>query len=204
MKRRFAIKVCGMKDAAVARRAEELGADYLGFIFAEGSPRLVSPEGAHTIAAALSGMARKVGVFTSAPVHEIISVAEKVPLDVVQLHSRAYGADAVRALRSSGFEVWQLESFGADAMLLDGAAADGRSGGTGLRADWKRAAELSAAGVRVVLAGGISADNILAAAQTGCAVLDVNSSLETAPGVKSIAMLERLFDVVNVERRQEI
>lgn len=189
-----------MNDAAVARRAEELGADYLGFIFAEGSPRLVSPEDAHTIAAALSGMARKVGVFTSAPVYEIISIAEKVPLDVVQLHSRAYGADAVRALRSSGFEVWQLESREADAMLLDGVSA-GMSGGTGKCADWQRAAELSAAGVRVVLAGGISADNILAAAQTGCAVLDVNSSLETAPGVKSIALLERLFDVVNVERR---
>ena len=192
MKRSPAIKVCGMNDAAVAQRAEELGADYLGFIFAEGSPRRVSPEDAHMIVAALSGRARKVGVFTSAPVHEIIAVAEKVPLDVVQLHSRAYGVDAVRALRSSGFEVWQLESREADAMLLDGVSA-GMSGGTGKRADWQRAAELAASGIRIVLAGGISADNVLDAAATGCTVLDVNSSLETAPGVKSIAKLETFF-----------
>ena len=49
------------------------------------------------------------------------------------------------------------------------------------------------AGVRVVLAGGLSVGNIGAAAATGCAVLDVNSSLEESPGVKSIALLEELF-----------
>ena len=191
------IKICGMNDAGIAQRAEALGADYIGFIFAARSPRRVTPDAAAAIAATLSGKAKKVGVFTDASLAEMLDVARRVPLDVVQLHSRDYGADEISALRAAGLEVWQLESGGADATLLDGAAADGRSGGTGLHADWKRAAELAASGVRVVLAGGISADNILSAAETGCAILDVNSSLEVRPGVKSPALLDRLFGVVN-------
>ena len=86
-----------------------------------------------------------------------------------------------------------LNAADADAMLLDGSAADGRSGGTGRLADWSRAAELAASGVRVVLAGGISAENVRAAAETGCAILDVNSSIETAPGEKSAERLEAFF-----------
>lgn len=187
------IKICGINDAGIAQRAEALGADYIGFIFAARSPRRVTPDAAAAIAATLSGRAKKVGVFTDTSLAEMLDVARRVPLDVVQLHSRDYGADEICALRAAGLEVWQLESDGADATLLDGAAADGRSGGTGLPADWKRAAELAASRVRVVLAGGISADNILAAAETGCAILDVNSSLEVRPGVKSLALLDRLF-----------
>lgn len=184
------IKVCGINDAAFAQRAEALGVDYLGFIFAEGSPRRVSPAQAAAIAASLTGRARRVGVFTKTPIGEILEIARRVPLDVAQLHSANYGADDVAQLKAGGLEVWRLdEPCGADAVLLDGAAG-GRCGGTGRRADWRRAAELSASGVRVVLAGGISERNAADAAGTGCAILDVNSSLETAPGVKLVAHLE--------------
>ena len=187
------IKICGIRDSAVARRAEELGADYLGFIFAARSPRRISPETAAAIAATLSGRAKRVGVFTDATVDEMLAIAARVPLDVAQLHSARYGAEDVASLRAAGLEVWRLnEPCGADAVLLDGAAG-GRCGGTGARADWSRAAELSAAGVRVVLAGGISAENAAAAAETGCAILDVNSSLETRPGMKSLESLERFM-----------
>ena len=196
MKHTPKIKVCGINDAAFAQRAEALGADYLGFIFAEGSPRRVSLEQVVTIAVGLSGRAKRVGVFATTPADEILEIARSVPLDVVQLHSVRYGADDVGRLKANGLEVWRLHvSCGADAVLLDGAAG-GRCGGTGQLADWRRAAELAAAGVRVVLAGGISAANALAAAKTGCAVLDVNSSLEIAPGVKSIARLEAFMSAV--------
>ena len=189
------IKICGIKDAVLAQRAEALGAAYLGFIFAARSPRYVTPEAAAAIVATLSGRARRVGVFTTAPVDEILSAARRIPLDVVQLHSLDYGADEVRRLKAAGLEVWMLEQTLGDAVLIDGAAGDQR-GGTGRRADWQRAAELAAAGRRVVLAGGLSAANIQAAAETGCAILDVNSSLETAPGVKSMTRLEALFQAV--------
>ena len=208
------IKVCGVTDAQVARRAAELGVDYLGFIFAEGSPRRITPEKAAGIAAVLLGKVKKVGVFTAASAHEILEIARCVPLDVVQLHSLDYGADEIQRLKTAGLEVWRLYGalsdldYGADGSRLDGkdpvrsdgnrGPADGieRMGGTGQLADWRRAAELAAAGVRVALAGGISAENAAAAAKTGCAVLDVNSSLETAPGVKSIERLEAFMSAV--------
>ena len=203
------IKICGVRDGVFARRAEELGVDYLGFIFAEKSPRYVTPDAAAAIAATLTGRAKRVGVFTTSTIEEILQISRKIPLDVVQLHSREYGADEISRLKAAGLEVWQLgakdgaanvadfvnprERDGVpDAVLLDGWAGT-LCGGTGRRADWEFALELASAGVRVVLAGGLSADNIGDAAATGCAVLDVNSSLEESPGVKSIALLEELF-----------
>jgi len=203
------LKICGVRDGTFARRAEELGVDYLGFIFAEKSPRYVTPDAAAAIAAALTGRAKRVGVFTTSTIEEILAISRTVPLDVVQLHSLDYGADEISRLKAAGLEVWQLGAKdgaanvadfvnpreGAvvpDAVLLDGCAGT-LCGGTGRRADWEFASELAAAGVRVVLAGGLSAGNIGDAAATGCAVLDVNSSLEESPGVKSIALLEELF-----------
>ena len=213
------IKICGVRDGAFARRAEELGVDYLGFIFAEKSPRYVAPDAAAAIAAtlgrarcpqrAVSASVKLVGVFTTSTIEEILQISRKILLDVVQLHSREYGADEIQRLKAAGLEVWQLvakegaanvSAFvspreGAvvpDAVLLDGWAGT-LCGGTGRRADWEFASELASAGVRVVLAGGLSAGNIGHAAATGCAVLDVNSSLDESPGVKSLALLEDLF-----------
>ena len=188
------IKVCGVNDAAIAMRAETLGADYLGFIFAEGSPRRVSPMQAAEIASALSGRARRVGVFTTTPGEGILAIARLVPLDVVQLHSTRYGPEDVRMLNAAGLEVWTLDGgeTRGDAVVLDG-VAHGQSGGTGMLADWGRVTELKADGARVVLAGGISAENVRAAVETGCDVIDVNSSLEIAPGVKSATLVESLF-----------
>ena len=221
------LKICGVRDGAFARRAEELGVDYLGFIFAEKSPRYVTPDAAAAIAATL-GRARGpvfakattgkpqrvapvklVGVFTTSTIEEIQQISRKILLDVVQLHSREYGADEISRLKAAGLEVWQLGAKedkakvadfvnsreGAvvpDAVLLDGWAGT-LCGGTGRRADWEFASELASAGVRVVLAGGLSSANIGAAAATGCAVLDVNSSIEESPGVKTLALLEDLF-----------
>ena len=206
------LKICGVRDGAFARRAEELGIDYLGFIFAETSPRYVTPDAAAAIAATLTGRAKRVGVFTTSTIDEILQISRKIPFDVVQLHSREYGADEISRLKAAGLEVWQLAAKGdavkvsdfvnpregaavPDAILLDGRTGT-LCGGTGRRADWEFASELSAAGVRVVLAGGLSAGNIGDAAATGCAVLDVNSSIEESPGVKSLARLEELFRAV--------
>ena len=187
-----------MTPDAAAAIADTLGRAR-GPVFAKattGKPQRVAP-------------VKLVGVFTTSTVEEILQISRKIPLDVVQLHSREYGADEIQRLKAAGLEVWQLGARegtakvadfvnpgeGAvvpEAVLLDG--WDGTlCGGTGRRADWEFASELAAAGVRVVLAGGLSAGNLGAASATGCAVLDVNSSLEESPGIKSLALLEDLF-----------
>lgn len=175
------LKVCGVNDAGFAVAAERLGADYLGFIFAEGSPRRVTPDEAAAIAAHLSGASRRVGVFVSETPEEIVRVMRRARLDVVQLHRRASAAD-VDALHAAGYEVWTLAG-GApgDAVLFDSSHGDGE---TALRrGPW-----------RTVLAGGVSAANVGETLALGPDVVDVSGSLETALGRKDVALLEKFVD----------
>ena len=205
------LKICGITDAAFAVEAARRGIDYLGLIFAEGSPRRVTVEQARQIVAAVRGASlagrnvpdapRFVGVFVSHSAEEIVKIATSLALDVIQLHGD-YGAEVVAALKAKGYEVWRLcgnldsevarERDPPDAVLLDGRKGT-QCGGTGLRADWSLVEPLKRAGQRVVLAGGISVANIADAATTGADVIDVNSSLETAPGKKSLALLDELL-----------
>ena len=143
---------------------------------------------------------RFVGVFVNHSAEEIVKIATSLALDVIQLHGN-YGAEKVAALKEKGFEVWRLfveqERDVPDAVLLDGRKGT-QCGGTGVRADWSLVEPLKRAGRRVVLAGGIAVANIADAAATGADVIDVNSSLETAPGKKSLALLDELLGVWRV------
>ena len=204
------LKICGITDAAFAVEAAQRGVDYLGLIFAAGSPRHVTVEQAHQIVTAVrsgSPVGRGVldapqfvGVFVNHSAKEIMQIASCLGLNVIQLHGN-YDAEAVAALKAAGYEVWQLydPSGGprscptvADAVLLDGRRGT-QCGGTGLRADWSQVAVLKRAGRRVVLAGGLSAANVAAATATGADILDANSTLETAPGQKSIRLLDEFL-----------
>ena len=209
------LKICGISDSAFACAAAGAGADYLGFVFAAESPRRVSPADAARIAASAraaarprpSGPPRIVGVFTLRPAADVLRVAGDVGLDVVQLHGR-FPAEDVSAVKARGYETWLLDDGGdpaatvADGILVDGSKG-GRLGGTGERADWSRVAAVRAAGKRAILAGGLSAANIAAAAATGADVLDVNSSLETSPGVKSAGRLLALVEALGARGKEE-
>lgn len=180
------VKVCGVNEASFARRAEELGADFLGLIFAEGSPRCVTVSQAQAIVAGLRGTARTVGVFTTSTPDEVTSVAAEVGFRIVQLHRRASDAD-IAALKARGFEVWTLAggSETADALLFDSSHGDGE---TALRkGPW-----------RTVLAGGISADNVREALSSGADVIDVSGSLESSRGVKSVSRLEAFWSALSI------
>ena len=179
------LKVCGVNDLSFALEAARLGVDYLGFIFEPSSPRCVDVAAAARIAAALRGEAagrqcpRLVGVFVRQTAAEIVGAMNAAGLDVVQLHRRA-SADDVAALRASGREVWTLAG-GApgDGVLFDSSHGDGD-------AAFRRGAYKS------ILAGRLSAANARDAVASGADVLDFNSSLETAPGRKSAALLREL------------
>ena len=193
------LKICGITNRYFAIRAAEAGVDYLGFIFAPRSPRCVTPERAAEIVSAVRRDAtpRMVGVFTPRPVADIIRISDEVGFNVVQLHGRYLPAD-VAAVKASGREVWLLDDGGdpdatvADGILIDGMKC-GQLGGTGERSDWSRVSVVQAAGKKAILAGGLSEANIAEAYATGADVLDVNSSLETSPGVKSLDLLAPLL-----------
>ncbi len=196
------LKICGINDRAFARHAAVGGVEYLGFIFSSKSPRGVKPEQAASIVMSVRrGLPKPfmVGVFTPRPVADILSICDEVGFEVVQLHGR-YAAEDVAAVKASGREVWLLDDGGdpaatvADGILIDGVKGS-QLGGTGELSDWSRVDVVRAAGKKVILAGGISAENILAAHATGADVIDVNSSLETSPGKKSIDRLAELLKV---------
>lgn len=181
------IKICGVNDADFAVEAERLGADYLGFIFAEGSPRRVTAGFVVATRRRLRGEARCVGVFTDAAVSEIVVKSRLCGLEVVQLHRRA-SAEEVAALRAAGLEVWTLAG-GAegDAVLFDSSHGDGET-------------VLRRGPFKSVLAGGISAANVGSALASGADVIDVSGSLESSRGVKSIGRLEEFFDAVSAAK----
>ncbi len=194
-----AVKICGITREDDAARVAEAGADYLGLNFWPGSKRHVTV----ARAAALGRAARAarpavalVGLFVDQPEDEIVAAAAALALDVVQLHGDEPPA-AVAALTARGLTVWKahavrdagdvagLAAWPAAAHLLD-APSPGR-GGSGTRFDWGLAAAAVAAGHRVVLAGGLTPDNVAAAiARVRPFAVDVASGVESAPGVKDL------------------
>lgn len=196
------VKVCGITRLEDARRALELGAWALGFIFHRPSPRSIEPGRAREIREALPESARTVGVFVDWPVSEVQEVVEQVGLHGVQLHGEETPAD-LEALRAPlkyrafrvgpHFEPDEVEAFGEGPVLLD-TYRQGLPGGTGETFDWSVAERLTARRP-VILAGGLGVDNALEAIEAASPwAIDVSSRLESRPGEKDLELLEKLFE----------
>ena len=174
------IKVCGTNDAVFAAEAVRLGVDYLGFIFEPSSPRYVTVEKASEIVSSLDASLRRrvrlVGVFVRETPDEITETMRRTGLDVVQLHRRATKED-VAALKAAGYEVWTLAG-GAegDGVLFDSSHGDGDTA-------------FRKGNFKSIIAGRIGVENVADALALKPDIIDVNSSLETAPGVKSTILL---------------
>ena len=192
------LKVCGVKDAAFAICAEKRGVDFIGLVFAQGSSRHVTPGEAKAVVSALH-TAKAVGVFTDHSVDEIATIASFAGLDVIQLHGPYSDAD-VGSLKAKGYEVWRL--LGGNCGPEDAVLLDGRKGNKSGRADWSQVAPLRTAGHRVILAGSISEDNVADAVRTGADIIDVSGSLETAPGKKSLLLLERFLSAISLAKHE--
>ncbi len=165
------IKICGLTHPDDALAALAFGADYLGFVFYRGSPRAVTPEQAAGIIRRLPAAARCVGVFVDANASEAAAVAGACGLCAVQLHGHEAAADFSgfplplwRAVRFESGEPlpapadWPAERYVADSA----AASGGRTGGTGRTTDWAAAAHL-AQHAPLMLAGGLTPENVAAA-----------------------------------------
>ena len=196
------VKVCGVCRPADGAAAAAAGADYVGVILAASSPRLRSLAGAAEVFSA-SGEAVRVGVFVDAAVETIAAGARTLGLGVAQLHGEE-SPDAVAAVQALGVAVWKavrpktadelmraIEWYSpvVDGLLIDGWSAHGH-GGVGARAPWDvlgPAREAVPPHLLVVLAGGLTADNLGAAtAALAPDVVDVSSGVECEVGQKSV------------------
>jgi phosphoribosylanthranilate isomerase len=187
------IKVCGITREADARVCADLGADWLGFIHHPASPRNAPPG----LAASLAGLGpARVGVFVEQTADEVIQVMEAESLDLAQLHGdqdpgfceRVGPGRVIRCFwparhpDTASLEAEMFRFEGVVAWCLVDAGI--RGGGHGRSLDFA-----TLAGVRapapLVLAGGLSPDNLAAALDTvDPAGVDLNSGVESAPGRK--------------------
>jgi phosphoribosylanthranilate isomerase len=198
------MKFCGITRVEDAWAAADLGAAAIGFVFAPASPRAITPEAARTIAATLPPFLQRVGVFVDLPPGEVRRIAEHVGLDLVQLHGTETTADAaaawprvIKALARGREPMAEAAAWPASVTLLIDAAAGDAPGGTGRLADWPAAAAV-ARQRRVVLAGGLTAENV----GEGIAIVrpyavDVSSGIETRPGEKSVARMRAFARAVD-------
>ncbi len=203
------IKICGITNLQDGLAAAQAGADFLGFIFHARSPRFVTVEQAQAIVGGVRRQFRNqapkfVGVFVNTPPAQVRYALYTAGLDYAQLHGdegpeqlaeqRGRSYKAVRpaslaealdaAVRYSG-----LGPQGGPNLLLD-AYHPAEYGGTGIRADWSAAASLASRVPRVLLAGGLTPQNVAAAiAAVQPWGVDVSSGVEAAPGRKDHAKL---------------
>jgi phosphoribosylanthranilate isomerase len=202
------IKMCGMKRLEDARFAAASGADFLGFIRHAASPRYVDTAYAKELLAWIYGP-QKVGVYVGGDARSINEDAQEIGFDYVQIHgdlsqgrlsdiavpvvrALSVGQDAVKAqLLLEMDRVRNDVSF----FLVD-AHVPGQWGGTGQLANWDLARTL-AASFPIMLAGGLTPDNVAAAIEhVKPWGVDVASGIETAPAEKDFALMESFFESV--------
>lgn len=199
------VKICGIRRLEDALLATELGASAIGFVFWPSSPRFVDPYRARSIVAALPPLVTTVGVFVDQPQEHVSGVARLLGLGAVQLHGQespqSYQDEAQRTIKAVPVVADRdclpdVKAVPARATVLLDAHDPVKRGGTGRTIDWRQAA--AAARVRrIILSGGLNADNVRAAIDAVRPyAVDVSSGVESSPGVKDPGKLRALFAVL--------
>ena len=200
------VKICGITNVDDALLACELGADAIGLNFYEKSPRCISPFMASKVIAKLPPFVSAIGVFVNWQAAPVASLAKALGLAAAQLH----GDESPKLVAETAKKVPVIKALpvgrgsasppfskyrGVTAFLLDASHA-GQYGGTGRTADWT-VAQTSAKSHRILLAGGLTPENV---AEAILAVrpyaVDVTSGVESKPGMKDPVKLRAFFEAV--------
>jgi phosphoribosylanthranilate isomerase len=206
------VKICGLDTPETVASAVEAGAQYLGFVFFEKSPRHVSVSLARDLALQVPVGVAKVALVVNATDADLDRLTGEVPIDMLQLHGsedlervkhiRArYGLPVMKAVGvSDPHDIQALDAYGlvSDQVLVDAKAPKGADlpGGNGLSFDWRL---ISKRGWNApwMLAGGLTPENVVQAIQlTGAKQVDVSSGVESAPGVKDPAKMRAFIDAI--------
>lgn len=204
------VKICGVRTPAILDAAIAAGADFVGLVFFQKSPRNLPLKDAQALAAAARGRAKTVAVMVDPDDALIDAVVADVRPDVLQLHG-SETPERVSAVKDrSGLSVFKAVPVAgvadvagaaryaevADTILFDAKAPAGADlpGGNGLRFDWKLLHGVTAP---FALSGGLDAGNVAEAIRlSGAGLVDVSSGVETAPGEKDAALIEQFVRAV--------
>lgn len=204
------IKVCGITRTVDAEFAANLGADALGFIFYEKSPRFITPQQAAEIVAPLPERIVRVAVCVRPEIDQVRKIFQHFRFDVLQIHGelniaylqklKAYTVLPAISV-GPGFSHRNISEFmpNSGAVLFDTKKA-GHFGGTGTVFDWTLIQNLSSK-MRIVLAGGLNSKNVIRAIKAVQPyAVDLNSGVETAPGIKDHKELLKIFTILKDKR----
>lgn len=186
------VKICGITNLEDALSAVEAGADALGFVFYAASPRHIFPEQATRIISQLPPFVQTVGLFVNEELNTVNEVADLCRLDLVQLHGDE-SADYCQQISRRVLKAFRVRSltcldpikdYRVAGYLLD-TFSPSFYGGTGTSFNWEIATEAVKRHQRIILAGGLTPDNVAEAIrQVGPYGVDVSSGVEAAPGKK--------------------
>lgn len=207
---RVRIKICGITRPGDAQLAAALGADAIGLVFFSESPRYLTIEKALAITAALPPFVCKTGLFVNAGEDDIRSVLDRVNLDLLQFHgeenrqmcerySKPY-IKAVRMQKTTNLTQIARDYESASALLVD-TFVEGVQGGTGKTFDWSLIPE--DAGKPLILAGGLTADNVAdAISRVRPYGVDVSGGVESDKGIKDANKLAEFIKEVRYAENQ--
>jgi len=191
------VKICGITNLPDGVAAANAGADALGFMFYDKSPRSISVEAAATLIRQLPPFVMKVGVFVNAPEDLVVRAIRDCGLSLLQFHGDEtpeyclqFGLMSMKAIRvRDAASLQALLGYHTDAWLLDAYSPD-RPGGTGETFNWDLALEARGWGRPIFLAGGLTPENVAEAVRRARPyAVDVSSGVEAAPGRKDHAKL---------------
>ena len=200
---RTRIKICGIKHLDDALKAIEFGADAIGLIFVEKSPRYVSLTDARVIAESLPPFITSVGLFMNASEETVREALKVVPLNLLQFHGEEspafcdqFGVPYVKVLRmreNVNVIAFTQEYPNAAGILLDTYSKEG--GGSGQTFDWSLIPE--DVSVPLILAGGLNPENVASAVETiKPYAVDVSSGVESEPAIKDHKKIEQFIKEV--------
>jgi phosphoribosylanthranilate isomerase len=204
MTTRTRIKICGITRKQDASAVADYGADALGLVFYEKSPRHVGVQQAAQLARTVPPFLTVVGLFVNPSVDYVREVLSKVPLDVLQFHGEEapefcyqFGKPYLKAIRvKPGVDLVECAArySSAQGLLLD-AFVEGTQGGTGESFDWSLIPHDLP--LPVILSGGLHAGNVAEAIrQVRPYAVDVSSGVETAKGIKDAAKIAAFINEV--------
>lgn len=208
------VKVCGMTRSGDVELAVELGAWAVGLVLAPRSPRRLSVEQARRLRASVPVGVLAVGVFQAASREDVIAAVKSCRLDAVQLHGArpeacsGFSVPAYLALGVPRAEIDPVHGSGVAGVLVEPVRSDadrrkGRVPGLAAqRAAWRVAREFKGKAPMVILAGGLTPENVAEAiAAAGPDGVDVSSGVEWAPGLKDPAKMRAFFQAVKAASR---